>query len=291
LINKALFLFLILLVVTILVYIFFLIEEKNKITPIYIEPIVIPKKVIKEDNSSEILEKLKMVTDEVFENSELSTDMEAGAVLSKLKELEEKRAEIIKEKLEKERIEKERVLALEKELKKRELARKHKIEKERAIALKRELARKKELAQKEKIEKERVLALKNELLRKRELEEKERIAKERAIALKKRRELELKIKLAKKIELEDKEKIITITGTKILLGEQHDLHTLSEKERKNFKHLEVVSESKPFILEKDIIVKSPKPYQGVQEDVKLEELPFAKTLGVIAVSKPFVKDY
>lgn len=74
----------------------------------------------------------------------------------------------------------------------------------------------------------------------------------------------------------------------ILLGEQDDVYYLSEEERKNFKNLEVLFVSKPFVLEEEQQMKSPEPYKGVQQEVKLEDLAFVETLGVVNVSTPSI---
>lgn len=72
------------------------------------------------------------------------------------------------------------------------------------------------------------------------------------------------------------------------LGEQDDLHYLSKEERENFKNFEVVSVSKPFVLEAEQKIKSPERYRGVQQEVKFEDLAFVETLGVVNVSTPSI---
>jgi len=74
----------------------------------------------------------------------------------------------------------------------------------------------------------------------------------------------------------------------ISLGEQNDTHFLSQAEMENFKNLEVVSTSKVFTLEAEQEIKSPIPFQGVQKEVKFEDLKFVETLGVVSKSVPSI---
>jgi len=74
----------------------------------------------------------------------------------------------------------------------------------------------------------------------------------------------------------------------ISLGEQNDTHFLSQAEMESFKDLEVVSTSKVYTLEAEQEIKSPLPFQGVQEEVKFEDLKFVETLGVVSKSVPSI---
>jgi len=82
-------------------------------------------------------------------------------------------------------------------------------------------------------------------------------------------------------------KLINHKKREKLLDKQENLHFLSIEERKKFKNFEVVFTSKPFTLEDDQEMKYPQQYTGKDEQVKLEELLLVKTLGVVAVSRPY----
>lgn len=289
----------ILLLVTIGLYIFSTIEEQEVFSEsIYIEPIVIPKKVVEEDNDSEILNKLKLATEEVFKNSELSKEVEADEVLTVLQQFEKEREAKFQRELEIER----------------ELSRKKEFEEQREIEIKEEIARARAarerrafMRKRKRLAKEKRLKEKQELAKRVEDEKKRKIAKVKELK-KKEREKERKIAKAKELKKIEKKSKLTmkkkpkpkIKKRKIVpfhsplritsLGIQQDLHTLSKEEREKFKHLEVVSVSKSFALERKLDIKSPIEYRGTKSEVKFEELPFVETLGVVAVSKPFVKD-
>jgi hypothetical protein len=79
-----------------------------------------------------------------------------------------------------------------------------------------------------------------------------------------------------------------IKKREVTLGEQDDLHYLSKEERKNFKNFEVVSVSKTFVLEEEQKIKSPEHYNGVEKEVKFEDLAFVETLGIVNVSTPSI---
>ena len=111
-------------------------------------------------------------------------------------------------------------------------------------------------------------------------------AKERAEAIVKKRAKERAEAIVKK---RAKERAEAIAKQRVILGDQHDLHILSTDEAKIFKNLEIVSESKPFVLEGKLEIKSPKKYSGAEKEIDFEALPFVETLGVVSVSKPFVK--
>jgi len=111
-------------------------------------------------------------------------------------------------------------------------------------------------------------------------------AKERAEAIVKKRAKERAEAIVKK---RAKERAEAIVKKRVILGDQHDLHILSTDEAKIFKNLEIVSESKPFVLEGKLEIKSPKKYSGAEKEIDFEALPFVETLGVVSVSKPFVK--
>ena len=72
----------------------------------------------------------------------------------------------------------------------------------------------------------------------------------------------------------------------ISLGEQNDIHTLSQREQKNFNHLEVVSVSDSFLLEGKQDIKSPIKSNIIEQEVKFEDLSFVETLGVVGKSIP-----
>ena len=240
----------------------------SKPKPIYIEPIVIPK-FVKEENDIEILEKLKEATKEAFENAEPSDSEVADEVLSRLRALAKSREE------------KEKALKRKRELeKKKALARKRELEKKKALAQKRELEKKKALARKRELEKKKALARKRELEKKKALARKRELEKKKALVQK--RELEKKKALALASKIEPKR-------VKNFLGEQKEIHTLSKEEEKTFHNLEVISVSKPFVLEDKPEIKSPKNEKGMQEEIELKKLPLVETLGVINVSEPFLE--
>jgi len=99
--------------------------------------------------------------------------------------------------------------------------------------------------------------------------------------LKKEPEVKRKIVENKKVIMDEK------FQRNISLGEQNDTHFLSKAEMESFKNLEVVSTSKVFTLEDEQEIKSPVPFQGVQEEVRFEDLKFVETLGVVSKSVPF----
>ena len=253
--------------------------EERVSKPIIIEPIVIPPSV-KEESNIEILEKLKVATQEAFEHSEPSEDEVAKEVLARLTVLVKSRER-----------EQQRVIEEEKRGKKlKELKRKREQKKRKARLEKREREKRKRLAQEKARAKKRAYAKREE-------------AKRKALARKKRleakRRLERKRKLAQKRELE-KKKALALASKKasmrvrtvnkgIVLGEQHDIHTLSKEKERTFHNLEVVSQSKPFVLEERPNIKNPKPYKGVEKEVPFDALPWVESLGIVTVSKPFVK--
>jgi len=260
---------------------FSLFEEKESSEiavskPIIIEPIVIPNSV-KEESNAEILEKLKVATKEVFKNAEPSEEEVAEKVLVALKALmksrEDEKQRVIDEKI---KHEKQKKLLRQKEREKRE-----KLERKRERAKKKLLKQKEFVRKKEqkKLLKERAYAKKKELARKKKLQEKRRLVKKRELEKKKALSLAPQITHAR----------VKTVKEGVLLGEQQDIYTLSKEEEKNFHNLEVVSKSKTFTLEDTPTIKSPKQYQGVQNKVKFDELPWVDTLGVINVSKPFLK--
>ncbi len=102
----------------------------------------------------------------------------------------------------------------------------------------------------------------------------------------KQKKLKRKKKIAEKIEVSKKIKTVK---EGIILGEQPTIYTLSKEEAKNFHNWEVISESKPFVLEDKPKIKSPKEYKEVQKDIDLNTLPLVETLGVVNVSKPFTQ--
>ena len=264
-------------------YSFSLFDEKTSSEttvskPIIIEPIVIPISV-KEESNAEILEKLKVATKEVFKNAEPSEDEVAEEVLVALKALlksrEDKKQRVIDEKIKRE---KHKELLRTKEREKRERIERQRERAKKKLLKQKELARKKEQA-KRKLAKEKASAKKKELARKKRLEEKRRLVKKRE--LEKKKALSLVPKITPKRVKTVKEGIV--------LGEQQDVHTLSKEKESRFQHLEVVSESKTFVLEEKPKIKNPKQYQGSQNRVEFDELPWVKTLGVVNVSKPFLK--
>jgi hypothetical protein len=207
-----------------------MVTPEQEFQTIYIEPVIIPKKIIKEDDDSKILEKLKLASEKVLKKLELSEEEEANEVLGKLKEFEKKQEQVLNKGKEAER--------------------------KRVLAKKREAERKRVLAKKREAERERVLA--------------------------KKREAEIERVLVKNKECEER--------IKIELGVQNDLHTLSSREEDFFKHLEVVSQSEPFVLEGVSEIKNPQKYNQVEKEIILEQLPLVKSLGIVAVSKPFVRN-
>jgi len=128
-------------------------------------------------------------------------------------------------------------------------------------------------------------------------------AEEKRMALTKKRVEEKRIAFAKKIKREQrvalamrerfnykKDGSIVKKADKILLGVQPNLYILSKEEQKKFKHLETVSKSKIFVLEDNLEIKNPQKYCEIEKEIEFEKLPFVETLGVVAVSKPFVKN-
>jgi hypothetical protein len=258
-------------------YSFSLFEEKpssetSVSKPIIIEPIVIPNSV-KEESNAEIIEKLKEATKEVFENAEPSEDEVAKEVLIALKALlksrEENKQRMLDEKIKRE---KQKELLQQKEREKRKKLERKRERAKKKLLKQKELARKKEQA-KRKLAKEKASAKRKELARKKRLEEKRKLEKKKSLSLAPKI-IPIKVRTLKE---------------GIVLGEQHDIHTLSKDKERSFHHLEVVSESKPFVLEERPKIKNPKQYQGSQNRVKFDELPWVETLGVINVSKPYLK--
>lgn len=263
-------------------------SEETVSKPTIIEPIVIPHSV-KEESSAEILAKLKVATKEVFENTEPSEEEVAKEVLASLRALVKSRER-----------EKQRLLKEENKRKKlKELKRKKEQEKKKERLRKRErekrkrLIREKELAKKKAYLKRKEQAKRKELARKKRVEEKRRLERQRRVA--KKRELLKKRKLEKKkaLALASKKASTQLRTVKkgIVLGEQHDIHTLSKDKERTFHNLEVVSESKLFTLEEKPKIKNPKQYQGTQKEVEFDALPWVETLGVVKVSKPFLKPH
>jgi len=183
--------------------------------PIIIEPIVIPKSV-KEESNDEILEKLKLVTKEAFENAEPSEEEVAEEVLVILKSF---------------------VKVIESE-KKKELARKKKQE-EKHLKKKIELKKKK----------------KTPIVQKK-----------------------INPPIVKHLKEDD-----------VVVEKQQNIYTLPREEEESFKNIELFSKSKIFTLEERPNIKSPRETQTLQKEIDLEELPLVETLGVINVSKPFLK--
>ena len=275
--------FLLALFIPIGLYSFSLFEEKPSSEvfvskPIIIEPIVIPNSV-KEESNAEILEKLKVATKEVFENAEPSEDEVAEEVLVALKALiksrEDKKQRVIDEKIKRE---KQKELLRQKEREKKENLERERERVKKKLLKQKELARKKEQA-KRKLAKERAYAKKKELARKKKLQEKRRLVRKRELEKKKALSLAPQIIPAR----------VKTVKEGIVLGEQQDVHTLSKDKERRFQHLEVVSESKTFVLEEKPKIKNPKQYQGSQNKVKFDELPWVETLGVVNVTKPFLK--
>jgi hypothetical protein len=253
-------------------------SETSVSKPIIIEPIVIPSSV-KEESNAEILNKLKEVTKEVFKNAEPSEDEVAEEVLGTLKVLAKSRTlEEEKNRLKRERIRKKKLAEKRERIRKKKLAEKRERIRKKKLAEKRERIRKKKLAEKRERIRKKKLAQKRERIRKKKLAEKrERIRKKK---LAEKRERIRKKKLAEKRESRKKT---------ILLGVQPSMYTLSKEQEKGYQHLEVVSQSQPFVLEREGKVKNPKQYQGTQKEVEFDALPWVETLGVVKVSKPFLK--
>ena len=274
--------FLLALFIPIGLYSFSLFQEKassevSVSKPIMIEPIVIPNSV-KEESNAEILEKLKVATKEVFENAEPSEDEVAEEVLIVLKALiksrEDKEQRVLDEKIKREN---QKKFLLQKEREKRERLERKRERAKKKLLKQKALARKKEQA-KRKLAKKRAYAKKKELARKKKLQEKRRLVKKR--------------KLEKKaLSFSSKTKSTKIKTVKkdILLGVQQGIYTLSKEKERSFQNLAVVSKSKTFVLEERPKIKNPKQYQGSQPKVNFDELPWVETLGVINVSKPFLK--
>jgi len=264
-------------------YIFPSLEQEEDIQLIYIEPIVIPEQAIEEDKESEILEKLKLATEEALEQSRLSEE-EAMEVLVNLKRIdEEKRVALVEKRAEEKRVALAKKRAEEKRV---ALAKKRAEEKRVALAKKRAKEKRVALAKKRAEEKRVALAKKR--------------AKEKRVALSKKRAKEKRMARAKKIK---REKRIALAmqskfnrnstikkENRVVLGVQPDLYTLSKEEQKKFKHLETVSHSKIFVLEDNLEIKNPEKYFEVEKEIAFEKLPFVETLGVVSVSKPFVKN-
>ena len=261
-------------------------SEETVSKPTIIEPIVIPHSV-KEESSAEILAKLKVATKEVFENTEPSEEEVAKEVLASLRALvksrerekqrvieEEKRRKKLKELKQKREQEKRKERLRKRELeKKKRLIREKELAKKRAYVKRQEQAKRKELARKKRLEVKRRLERKRKLAQKRELQKKRELEKKKALALA-RKKASMEVRTVKK---------------GIVLGEQQDIHTLSKDRERTFHHLEVVAESKPFVLEERPKIKNPKQYHGVEKELQFDELPWAETLGVLTVSKPFLK--
>ena len=254
--------------------------EETVSKPIIIEPIVIPPSV-KEESNAEILAKLKIATKEAFEHIEPSEDEVAKEVLARLTALVKSRER-----------EEQRVIEEEKKRKELiELKRKKEQEKRKARLRKREREKKKRLLREKELAKKRAYAKKQEQIKRKALARKKR--------LEAKRRLERKRRLAKKRELE-KKKALALASKKasmemrtvkkgIVLGEQQGIYTLPKDKERTFHQLEVISKSKPFTLEERPNIKNPKPYKGVEKEVPFDELPWAETLGVLTVSKPFLK--
>jgi len=243
-------------------------SETSVSKPIFIEPIVIPKSV-KEESNAEILEKLKVATRETFKNAEPSEEEVAVEVLSQLRALAKSRER-----------EKQRVLEEEKKrekkrelLRKKELAKKKRLQREKEIAKKKRLQRKKEVAKRKELQRKKERAIKRKLQQKRVLAKKRELEKKKVL-----------VHAKKKIQVE-----VRTVRKGVVLGEHQDLHTLSKERERTFQNLEVVSESQPFTLEERANIRNPKKYQGVQKELKFDELPWVEPLGVVSVSTPFLK--
>ncbi len=235
----------------------FLFEKSKNQRPLH--PIIIVEEEIEEEREREILNQLEMARKEVLKKFEKSMEEEAHEVLTNLKVLAEKRKILLSEK----------EIALEKQrVHEREIALKKKREHEREIALKKKREHEREIARKKR-EHERVVAL----LKKRE--------EERRIALLK------KEKISKAVAIEE-EVSETVYDLKEIPFVEEDLYTLSKEEQRDFKNFEIIAQSKPFVLEESIEIKSPEPYEGEEDEVPLEDLPFVETLGVVEVSDAFV---
>lgn len=139
--------------------------------------------------------------------------------------------------------------------------------KEKKIKKRRKIFKKKKLNIKKKTVKKR------QTINPKKLNIKKTIPKKKKIT-EKRREVTKKIKTVKK---------------GIILGEQPNIYTLSKEEAKKFHNLEVISESKPFVLEDNPKIKEPKEYKKVQKDIDLNTLPLVETLGIVNISKPFTQ--
>jgi uncharacterized protein with gpF-like domain len=151
---------------------------------------------------------------------------------------------------------------------------------EKEIALEKQRVHEREIALKKKREHEREIARK-----KREHE--------RVVALLKKREEERRIALLKKEKISkavaiEEEVSETVYDLKEIPFVEEDLYTLSKEEQRDFKNFEIIAQSKPFVLEESIEIKSPEPYEGEEDEVPLEDLPFVETLGVVEVSDAFV---
>ena len=260
--------------------------EETVSTPTIIEPIVIPASV-KEESDAEILVRLKEATKEVFEHAEPSEDEVAKEVLASLTALVKSRER-----------EKQRVIEEEKRRKKlKALKRKKEQEKRKARLRKREREKKKRLFEEKERAKKRAYVKRKEEAKRKEFARKKRLDAKRR--LERKRKLAEKRKLAQKRALE-KKKALALASKKasmeirtvkkgIVLGEQHDIHTLSKDKERTFHQLEVVSASKPFALEERPNIKNPKQYHGVEKELPFDELPWVESLGVLTVSKPFLK--
>ena len=240
-------------------YIFPSLEQEEDIQLIYIEPIVIPEQAIEEDKESEILEKLKLATEEALEQSRLSEE-EAMEVLVNLKRIDEEK----------------RVALVEKRAEEKRVALAKKRAKEKRVALAKKRAEEKRVALAKKRAKEKRVALSKKRAKEKRMARAKKIKREKRIAL----AMQSKFNRNSTIKKENR----------VVLGVQPDLYTLSKEEQKKFKHLETVSHSKIFVLEDNLEIKNPEKYFEVEKEIAFEKLPFVETLGVVSVSKPFVKN-
>jgi len=252
-------------------YIFPSLEQEEDIQLIYIEPIVIPEQAIEEDKESEILEKLKLATEEALEQSRLSEE-EAMEVLVNLKRIDEEKRVALVEK----RAEEKRVALAKKRAEEKRVALAKKRAKEKRVALAKKRAEEKRVALAKKRAKEKRVALSKKRAKEKRMARAKKIKREKRIAL----AMQSKFNRNSTIKKENR----------VVLGVQPDLYTLSKEEQKKFKHLETVSHSKIFVLEDNLEIKNPEKYFEVEKEIAFEKLPFVETLGVVSVSKPFVKN-
>jgi hypothetical protein len=111
------------------------------------------------------------------------------------------------------------------------------------------VVQKKEVVQKKVIAKNKPHPKIKKVIKKEKIKKKKLVIKEKN---------NIKIVKKKKIEVDVNKKTVFKKEKKIVfLGEHNDLHTLSKEKREHFKHLEIVSESKPFRLDEIEEIKNP----------------------------------